>query len=60
MDTLRSLVNQLQARKKRWPEISERSGVSINTLRKIGMGYVKNPRTKTVDKLLVAVLEMPQ
>ena len=60
MDTLNSLVTQLQARRKRWPEISERSGVSIHTLRKIAMGYVKDPRTQTVDKLLVAVLEMPQ
>ena len=52
MDKLTSIVSELQRRKGSWEQIAIVTGVPYETLAKIARGVVKNPRFRTVEKLL--------
>jgi predicted transcriptional regulator len=48
---LGSVLRNLDATRGRWPEVSEKSGVPYQTLTKIALGIVGDPRVSTVQSL---------
>lgn len=47
-----TLMSALQARRGQWRRIAEACEVPYHTLNKIARGQVKNPRIRTVEKIL--------
>jgi predicted transcriptional regulator len=48
---LDSVLRSLDATRGRWPEIAKKSGVPYQTLTKIALGIVEDPRVSTVQSL---------
>ncbi len=46
------LISELEARKREWRAIAEKSGVPYRTLEKIGRKQTKNPRLETAQMLV--------
>lgn len=45
------VLEKLEATKGCWPEVAQKSGVSIRTLSKIARKEIKDPRISTVQRL---------
>lgn len=52
MDILADLQQRLRAVRPSWEAIGERTGVSVNTIRKIAYGDRKNPQLRILEPLL--------
>ena len=48
------LIELLEARRGKWPEIAHKAGVDFSTLCRIVAGTTKHPRHETVQSLLSA------
>lgn len=50
MDDLDYVIERLKADgKDRWPEVAEKTGVSVHTLIKVARGQTINPRFRTIE-----------
>lgn len=53
MDDLTFVVQKLMADgKDRWPAVSEKTGVPVDTIIKVARGHTKNPRYQTLAPLI--------
>lgn len=50
-DVITRLLEFKKSRKLTWDGISEMSGMSVSTLKKVGCGIREDPRIKTVEQI---------
>lgn len=47
------VTRKLRETRGRWTDVAEGSGVPVSTIRKLGQGQIKNPRSDTVRPLVL-------